>query len=104
MIVKISWLATALDGVVGVIQKVVSARRDVFLLKENRTVTLTVDRLRPVVPEVKEHCEIIYGDDRGSRAMVISIFQHEALIKVGERKKFIPLNYLCKMQQNSKKK
>ena len=56
-----------------------------------------------MIPKAKDHCKIIYGDDQGDCGVVLSIFQHEATIKVGERKRFMPLNYLCMMQENGSK-
>lgn len=70
-----------------------------FLPDEDRVITLPSHALEPVVPQVQDQFKLIFGDDRETTGLVLTIGK-DATVMINGEKRMIPLNYLCKMKKD----
>jgi transcription elongation factor SPT5 len=87
-----------LRGQTAFINTVNNGQCSVFLPDEDRVITLPSHALEPVPPKEKDQFKLIYGDDRETSGVVLSIGKDVTALINGERR-MIPLNYVCKMRK-----
>ncbi|EEC08092.1 transcription elongation factor SPT5, putative [Ixodes scapularis] len=88
-------------GQTGVIRGISGGMCSVFLLKEDRVVSILSEHLEPVVPVAKDKVKVILGEDREETGELLSIDHPEGVVKMGNGKITMqPMRYLCKMHDS----
>lgn len=86
-------------GQTGTIRGISGGMCSVFLLKEDRVVSITSEHLEPVVPRAGDKVKVILGEDREETGELLSIDMPEGVVKMSNGKITMqPLRYLCKMK------
>lgn len=89
-----------LRGQTGFITTVTNGSCSVFLPIEDRVITLPSHSLEPVVPQVKDQCKLIHGEDRETTGILLALGK-DATVLINNEKRLVPLSYLCKMRDSS---
>lgn len=88
-----------LRGQTGFITTVTNGSCSVFLPEEDRVITLPSHSLEPVMPQVKDQCKLIHGEDRETTGILLALGK-DATVLINNEKRLVPLNYLCKMRKD----
>ncbi|KAK9886433.1 hypothetical protein WA026_016713 [Henosepilachna vigintioctopunctata] len=87
-----------LVGQTGVIRSISGAMCSVFLPEEDRVVNIMSDHLDPICPQRGDAFKVIIGEEREATGELLSIDQHEGVVKLADDIKLMPLQNLCKMR------
>uniref|UniRef100_T1IQH2 Transcription elongation factor SPT5 n=1 Tax=Strigamia maritima TaxID=126957 RepID=T1IQH2_STRMM len=93
-----------LAGQTGIIRGVSGGMCSVFLVKEDRVVSILSDHLEPVIPQQGNKVKVIFGDDREITGKLLSIDHQEGVVESdqGGEIKMLQLRFLCKMGEKNK--
>lgn len=91
-----------LVGQTGIIRGTSGGMSSVFLLKEDRVVNIVSEHLDPVLPKAGDKVKVIFGEDREATGELLSIDNHEGVVKMDGRDgdiRLLNLRYLCKYRR-----
>lgn len=89
-----------LSGQQGIIRTVNSGVCSVFLIEEDRVVTVQSSNLEPIPPRAKDMFKVLSGDQRDQMGQVVSIAGREAIVRLNNSNEpsMLPLQSLCKLK------
>jgi len=74
-----------------------------IFLDEDRVVNILSEHLEPVQPKANERVKVVFGEDRESTGVLLSIDGTEGVVKIDGRDgdiRLLNMRYLCKMRSN----
>lgn len=92
-----------LIGQTGVIRGISGGMCSVFLLKEDRVVSIPSEHLEPVPPSLRgDKVKVLMGEDREETGELLSIDMREGVVKIASTGKITmqPLRHFCKMHES----
>uniref|UniRef100_A0A131YYN5 Transcription elongation factor SPT5 n=1 Tax=Rhipicephalus appendiculatus TaxID=34631 RepID=A0A131YYN5_RHIAP len=92
-----------LIGQTGVIRGISGGMCSVFLLKEDRVVSIPSEHLEPVPPTLRgDKVKVLMGEDREETGELLSIDMREGVVKIFSSGKITmqPLRHFCKMHES----
>lgn len=91
-----------LNNQTGVINTATHQHCSVFLMKEDRKVSVNTDNLEPIPPKIDDHFKVIVGDDREATGIVLNILPNGmANVRINDREEQRSLRNLCKLKSNN---
>lgn len=87
-----------LVGQTAFIKTVNNGTSSIYLIQEDRSITISSDFLEPIRPVPHDKVKVIMGDDRESTGSLSSINGQDGVVKINGKTVFIPMVCLCKLK------
>jgi transcription elongation factor SPT5 len=95
-----------LCGAIGVIRSIHGSQCSLHIRDLDKTINISLDYLEPVLPQKGDRVMIVYGDDKGSTGLLLSIDGTEGVVKLENRPEsrdeitMTNIKFLCKLPNN----
>lgn len=95
-----------LCGAIGVIRSIHGSQCSLHIKDLDKTINLALDYLEPVLPQKGDRVMIVYGDEKGSTGLLLSIDGTEGVVKLENRPEsrdeitMTNVKFLCKLPNN----
>lgn len=95
-----------LCGAIGVIRSIHGSQCSLYIKDLEKTINISLDYLEPLLPQKGDRVMIVYGDDKGSTGLLLSIDGAEGVVKLENRPEsrdeitMTNIKFLCKLPNN----
>lgn len=87
---------------IGVIRSISGGMCTLYILEEDKVVSVASEHLEPVVPQKGNRVKVIVGEERECTGSLLSIDGNEGVVKLDRGKiQMLQLTYLCRMPHDT---